>query len=76
MMQAKDFGAALARISSNPKQHRKAPSELPPLRKLPPPITHASPPAPDVDMDVDFKTEVEPHLGECLVSMRAAVTGV
>lgn len=48
--------------------HRRANSaELPPLRILPPPIIPNSPPASDIDLDVDYQSEIAPVLGQCLV---------
>ena len=50
--------------------HRRANSaELPPLSILPPPIFPNSPPSADIDLDVDYQSEVAPVLGECLVGL-------
>ncbi len=51
-----------------PSLRRANSAELPPLRALPPPITLHSQPAVDVDLDVDYQSEVAPFLGQCLVS--------
>lgn len=40
---------------------------LPPLAPLAPPVLPSSEPAADVDLNVDYQTEVAPFLGRCLV---------
>lgn len=40
---------------------------LPPLAPLAPPVLPSSQPAPDVDLNVDYQSEVAPYLGRCLV---------
>jgi len=40
---------------------------LPPLAPLAPPVLPSSQPAPDVDLNVDYQSEVAPFLGLCLV---------
>ena len=51
-----------------PSMRRANSAELPPLRALPPPITLSSLPSVNIDLDVDYQTEVAPFLGTCLVS--------
>ena len=41
---------------------------LPPLAPLAPLVLPSSQPAPDVDLNVDYQSEVAPFLGRCLVS--------
>lgn len=50
-----------------PSMRRAVSAELPPLRALPPPITLSSLPSVNIDLDVDYQTEVAPFLGTCLV---------
>ncbi|KAL3141527.1 hypothetical protein ABBQ32_004776 [Trebouxia sp. C0010 RCD-2024] len=50
-----------------PSLRRANSAELPPLRTLPPPITLNSLPS-DIDLNVDYQTEVAPFLGVCLGS--------
>ncbi len=50
-----------------PSLRRANSAELPPLRALPPPITLNSQPAVDVDLNLDYQSEVAPFLGQCLV---------
>ena len=51
----------------NPSLRRANSSELPPLEALPPPITLNAQPSVDIDLDVDYQSEVAPFLGQCLV---------
>ena len=44
-------------------------AELPSLRALPPPITLSALPSMDIDLDVDYQTEVAPFLDTYLVSI-------
>ena len=46
---------------------------LPPLAPLAPPVLPSSQPAPDVDLNVDYQSEVAPFLGRCLVSCPAVL---
>lgn len=49
---------------------------IPPMTALPPPVLPSSEPAPGVDLDVDFATEVAPFLGRCLVGGACVIFGV
>lgn len=55
----------LRRRRAQPTQLLQA---LPPLAPLAPPVLPSSQPAPGVDLNVDYQTEVAPFLGRCLVS--------
>ena len=59
----------LQRYMHKPSLRRANSAELPPLRALPPPITLSSLPSVNIDLDVDYQTEVAPFLGTCLVSI-------
>lgn len=58
-----------ARDNRRRRAHMRGQSVLPPLQLqfLPPPISFGHARA-HIDLNVDFKTEVEPFLGRCLVS--------
>lgn len=58
-----------------PSLRRANSAELPPLRTLPPPITLNSLPS-DIDLNVDYQTEVAPFLGVCLVTFSAAFASI
>ena len=40
---------------------------LPALTQLPPLVGPASPPVDGIDLNVDYDTEIRPHLGRCIV---------
>lgn len=54
----------LRRRRAEPQQLLHA---LPPLAPLAPPVLPSSEPAPGVDLNVDYQSEVAPFLGRCLV---------
>ena len=47
---------------------RQTSTFLPPLKSLPPPPSLSLPPAANIDLYVDFETELKPFLSTCLVS--------
>lgn len=65
---ATDSWSHLERIKRRKSQPDKLPVKLPPLSPLPVPfVLHPSAgPPPDVDLDVDWTTELEGKLGRCL----------
>lgn len=50
------------------KHFRSKISVLPPLKSLPPPISLSDPVSSNIDLRVNFETEIKPFLGRCLVS--------
>ena len=50
------------------KHFRNKISVLPPLKSLPPPISLSDPVSSNIDLRVNFETEIKPFLGQCLVS--------
>ena len=47
-------------------------SVLPPLKSLPPPISLSDPVSSNIDLRVNFESEIKPFLGHCLVSLFSA----
>ena len=43
-------------------------SVLPPLKSLPPPVSLSDPVSSNIDLRVNFESEIMPYLGRCLVS--------
>ena len=52
------------------------PRALPPLAALPPPVLPGGGPLPDVDLDVDWETELRPGMGPCLVRLGRLCAGL